>query len=196
MMSTERQRDANRKNAEKSTGPTSEEGKAASSRNSWKHGLRALAVVYPDEDGEEYLLHLVSLRLERRPKGPLEAFLVERMAQCMWKIWRTYRLESEFIELGIGSADQSLRLAAQDPKVPKWFREAAAAAEGPQGATTALIELTNPRSAPALLLLFRYRAEAERALYKALHELERIQAARKSAETGRGQTAESSAVSD
>jgi hypothetical protein len=181
-MRTQRQRDANRENAKKSTGPTSEEGKAASSRNSWRHGLRAVAVVYPDEDGAEYLMHLLSLRRERQPKGPLEDFLVERMAQCMWKMWRTYRLEAKLIEIGIGSADMSLRLLEQDRDVPTWFKKSAAAAEGPLGAAAALVELTNPRSVPVLLLLFRYRAEAERAFYKALHELDRIQAARKTVE--------------
>jgi hypothetical protein len=41
---TEAQINANRENAKKSTGPRTAEGKAASSRNGLKHGLRAVRI--------------------------------------------------------------------------------------------------------------------------------------------------------
>jgi hypothetical protein len=41
---TEAQINANRENAQKSTGPRTAEGKAASSRNGLKHGLRAVRI--------------------------------------------------------------------------------------------------------------------------------------------------------
>ena len=45
---------ANLLNAQRSTGPRTEEGKAASSLNSLKHGLTAKTVVLPGEDPAEY----------------------------------------------------------------------------------------------------------------------------------------------
>jgi hypothetical protein len=46
--------EANRRNALKSTGPTSEAGKERSRRNAMRHGLTAETVVEPLEDPEEY----------------------------------------------------------------------------------------------------------------------------------------------
>ena len=43
---------------------------------------------YPDEDLADYLVHWHGLRQEREPKGPIEEFLVERMAIAMWQMWR------------------------------------------------------------------------------------------------------------
>ena len=40
---------ANRRNAQKSTGPTTDEGKAISRRNALKHGLTGQGVALPDE---------------------------------------------------------------------------------------------------------------------------------------------------
>ena len=53
-MATPAQIDANRRNALKSTGPKTPEGKAAVSMNSLRHGLRARTVVLPGEDREEF----------------------------------------------------------------------------------------------------------------------------------------------
>ena len=53
-MATIHQIDANRRNALKSTGPKTPEGKAAVSMNSLRHGLRARKVVLPGENREEF----------------------------------------------------------------------------------------------------------------------------------------------
>jgi hypothetical protein len=52
-MSTQRQIEANRRNAQKSTGPTSVTGKAASSMNALKTGIHAKSLVLPTEDPAE-----------------------------------------------------------------------------------------------------------------------------------------------
>ena len=49
-MSTAEQVAANRQNAQSSTGPTSDDGKAASRLNALKHGLTAETPVLPTED--------------------------------------------------------------------------------------------------------------------------------------------------
>ena len=55
-MATIRQINANRANAQKSTGPRTEEGKAASSRNRLSHGFAASATIMPGENPEEFNL--------------------------------------------------------------------------------------------------------------------------------------------
>ena len=70
-MSTEKQIEANRRNAEKSTGPRTPDGKARASQNSLKHGLTAEQVVLPSEDTEVFDHHAESLRRHLDPQGPL-----------------------------------------------------------------------------------------------------------------------------
>ena len=54
LMSTPRQIEANRRNAQKSTGPTSVTGKAASAMNALKTGIHAQSLVLPPEDPAEF----------------------------------------------------------------------------------------------------------------------------------------------
>ena len=53
-MSSEKQIEANRQNGSASKGPTSEQGKAISSKNSLEHGLTAKESLLPTEDAEAY----------------------------------------------------------------------------------------------------------------------------------------------
>ncbi len=53
-MSSQAQVSANRKNAQKSTGPRTPEGKAVVSENAVKHGLSARKVVIHGEDRAEF----------------------------------------------------------------------------------------------------------------------------------------------
>ena len=53
-MTSLKQIEANRRNAEDSTGPRSKAGKQRSSRNAVRHGLTAETVIEPLEDAEDY----------------------------------------------------------------------------------------------------------------------------------------------
>ena len=53
-MASKKQIEANRRNAKKSTGPKTEEGKAKSSTNARKHGLTSRQVWLSDEDEERF----------------------------------------------------------------------------------------------------------------------------------------------
>ena len=87
-MSTIAQIEANRRNALKSTGPRTPEGKAASCRNALRHGLRSRAVVLPDENREEYDQLCNDLEAEWQPQSRTEQFYVEQMAVSQWKLTR------------------------------------------------------------------------------------------------------------
>ena len=96
-MSTEAQIAANRANAELSTGPKTEEGKAASSRNHTSHGLsyaNGIFFILACESVEAYSILLANLHCEHRPDTETERILVDRMAQHHWLRCRAEGLES------------------------------------------------------------------------------------------------------
>jgi hypothetical protein len=111
-MSTQAQIAANQANAQLSTGPKTEEGKAASSRNHLSHGLTyrgGMFILLPWEDAREYDQLVVDLKSEHRPTSRTEMILVERMAQHHWLRDRAGLLQSNcFAE--DGSVDEK-RLA-------------------------------------------------------------------------------------
>ena len=53
-MTTDARTEANRKNAQRSTGPKTPEGKARSSKNALKHGLTSEELILPGENPEAY----------------------------------------------------------------------------------------------------------------------------------------------
>ena len=86
---------ANRANAEKSTGPKSEEGKIRSSRNSFKHGLYSKQLVLPGEDPAALDQLKADLRAEHQPINETEEILVNDLAEQYWRLRRARRLEAE-----------------------------------------------------------------------------------------------------
>ena len=87
-MATLKQFEANRRNAQKSTGPKTTEGKAAVSMNALRHGLRARTVVLPGENREEFTQLCDDLEVEWHPQSRTEQFYVEQMAVSQWKLTR------------------------------------------------------------------------------------------------------------
>src|SRR5258707_13766608 len=94
---TTAQRDANRANANKSTGPRSEEGKATSSQNASKHNLSGGAAFLPSEDPSAYEGHLKAGPEEYGPLSPSAEFVVRQIADAMWRLQRLQRMEDELI---------------------------------------------------------------------------------------------------
>ena len=103
-MATLKQFEANRRNAQKSTGPKTTEGKAAVSMNSLRHGLRARTVVLPGENPEEFHQLCDDLEVEWHPQSRTEQFYVEQMAVSQWKLTRMEVGESAIFQEVEGSA--------------------------------------------------------------------------------------------
>lgn len=93
-MSSRAQRRANKRNAQHSTGPRTNEGKQRSSQNALKHGLRSKHPVIPGEDPAEYQRKLDQLRADLRPHNALEEDLVEQIADASWRLKRLARMEA------------------------------------------------------------------------------------------------------
>src|SRR5260221_7238804 len=95
-MTTARQAEANRKNAQHSTGPTTPEGRAAVRLNGLKHGLCAETIVVPGEDPAEFEALLNAYRAEYQPATPSAEFLVRQVAMADWRLMRLHRVEAAF----------------------------------------------------------------------------------------------------
>ncbi len=94
-MASEAQLAANRENAQHSTGPASETGKAASSKNAVRHGLAGHAFVLLEwEHAEDFDRLQQALREEHQPTTPTEQILVEKMAQHYWLSQRAQSLQT------------------------------------------------------------------------------------------------------
>ena len=89
-MATPRQIEANRRNAQKSTGPTSVAGKAASSMNALKTGLHAKSLVIFDEKVAD-LEELIAEYYQRHvPTTPEARLYIDELIHCEWLL-RRYR---------------------------------------------------------------------------------------------------------
>ena len=86
--------EANRLNAQHSTGPQSDGGKSRSSYNSLKHGLYARDVGLPGEDLEAFDGLLTSMMAELKPQGRAEEGLLRRAADIWWRLGRTAAIEA------------------------------------------------------------------------------------------------------
>ena len=106
-MATIPQIEANRLNAQKSTGPRSAEGKASSRFNALKHGADARALIIPGED-EAGLLNVTREYYEElRPEGVVETELVDTLVRCHWEKRRVPRLEAAAIQALVAKQEDS-----------------------------------------------------------------------------------------
>jgi hypothetical protein len=93
-MSSQKRIDANRRNAQNSTGPRTKEGKDRSRLNALKHGLRAEEIMLPTEDPQAFKEHLEAWINDWQPPSMARRHLVEQAAVATWRIRRCNRLET------------------------------------------------------------------------------------------------------
>jgi hypothetical protein len=163
-MATRKQRAANRRNAQLSTGPKSPEGKAAVRLNALKHGLTAENAVINGEDQVDFDELRTAFLEQFQPAGPLETALVQQVVMAQWRLTRCRGIETGLFELCLFDLqdDNEARFDFynQPQKLAHAFRG----------------------KIDTLSTLSRYEARIERAFYRALHELQRLQAARQPAD--------------
>jgi hypothetical protein len=86
--------EANRRNAQKSTGPRTAEGKSRSRFNGLKHGLTAAVPVIPGEDPAVYEARLEAMIASLPPRNQVELDLLGRVAGTTWSLERASRAEA------------------------------------------------------------------------------------------------------
>jgi hypothetical protein len=94
-MATAAQIDANRANAQFSTGPVTAEGKARVAQNALKHGLTARHLIVREDEREDFEALRDSLHDQIQPETALEAVAFEELLHAAWNLHRFRRLETE-----------------------------------------------------------------------------------------------------
>jgi hypothetical protein len=196
--------EANRQNALKSTGPRTPAGRARSALNHASHWLCSKSILVPGEDLDE-LHHLQEELADRlEPVGVVELLLADRIVSAVWRLRRACRAEAELIGLGIqeGIAAQAQERLTQvaietQRKVAAVFakflpeddqrsledvrREEASASETLSVLSNGISQSFRiEERGNALERVGHYERLIESQLYRALHELERLQAKRSS----------------
>jgi hypothetical protein len=93
--STPKQRAASRANAQKSTGPRTAAGKAASRFNALKHGIYAVHQIMFDEKPEDLADLTAEYHELYNPADSKERFLVDTLVHHEWRLRRMRRVEAE-----------------------------------------------------------------------------------------------------
>ena len=161
-MISESQLNANRANAQKSTGPQSPETKRKVGMNAIKHGFAGQTVVIPAHDTEAYEEHFASFRREYRPVGPTEEFMVQSLADLTWSV-QNMRMQATAILTMAGCKSHGITNTGATPE-----------ADAVLGQSISVDSM-----GPRLNLLSVYEARKMRLFHTTLKALEERQARRK-----------------
>ena len=109
-MATAKQLEANRKNAQASTGPQTPEGKGKVARNAVRHGIYSEVPILPGlERAEDWDAHRAGVLQSLGPAGTLEQSLAERVALCLWRLKRVAAYETAVAAVGLEEITDRLR---------------------------------------------------------------------------------------
>ena len=149
---SQKQLEANRQNAQLG-GVKTNEGKAVSKYNALKHGLLSEEVLLEEEDEALLIMFAKKLRTELKPETEFELLLVDRIIANSWRLKRAMKIETGMIKDGCSGGFGGEKSIGQALNY----------------------EFINNDSYGKFT---RYETSIERGIYKALHELQRIQATR------------------
>src|SRR5690348_7501187 len=151
-MSSQLQIEANRRNAQHSTGPRTPEGNAVSRFNALKTGIEAQSHIIPGEVSGELESLSRDYYLEWQPATPTECVLVDDLIRADWQLRRLSRAEAQLWTHELADAAKSFNGLDED---------------APLGHVAA-------RSCHQFHFLQRRIDSAQRALYRALAQLQRL----------------------
>jgi hypothetical protein len=168
-MATEAQVLANRRNAERSTGPRTADGKAVSAQNAVKHGLTAKDAVIRGEDSGEFESYREQMLEELAPVGAVELVLAARIVGLTWRLQRAERMQNLVVESML--VDNAKPISGI-PCAP----ERGGKAETEQEVDIALGWVTRRDFADGRVLdrLSMYERRIEHSLYRTMAELTRL----------------------
>ncbi|MHC4204069.1 MAG: hypothetical protein ACYSTT_05420 [Planctomycetota bacterium] len=121
-MTSKKQVKANQKNAQKSTGPKTAEGKAAVSQNAVKHGIFAQSVIKGENEADYEAFH-DKLLSEMNPVGTMETMLAERAVNLWWRLRRAERIQNQAIDVMIARDEPSPLSKRMHDILPKDLQE-------------------------------------------------------------------------
>ena len=154
--------DANRRNAQLSTGPRTPQGKAAVRYNGLRHGITARHAVLAGEDPADFEETIRAFEDDLQPAGPDESVLVHRIADCWWRLRRLRQSETDYYQLRAPILQEyNTRFQALPPELRSSY-----------------IVCCDGDGFPTLKNFSLLEMRLESSFYRALHELERRQARR------------------
>jgi hypothetical protein len=98
-MTSLRQLEANRDNAQRSTGPRTDESKRVSRRNALRHGLAAETVIEIVEDLDDYKAFEANIIADYDARSAVERELVLRLASLLWRMRRATGIETDLLRM-------------------------------------------------------------------------------------------------
>ncbi len=174
-MSTNAKINANRRNAQKSTGPRTRAGKATASKNSIKHGLLAHQTVISSENQADFCKERDRILSDLVPESPMESMLAERIVILSWRLKRVGRIQNQTIDAlnarntssPLAKLTKSLLFKGQD--LPQ--ADSSELAHDLALGRMAIKDFSHARVLDRLLM---YERRIENSLYKTIFEFQRL----------------------
>jgi len=114
-MTSFRKIEANRRNALRSTGPKTDDGKQRASQNAVRHGLTAETVFVPLEDIEDYQAFELAVTSDYEAETAVERELVLRLASLLWRSRRATLIETGLLQIQEDFLPEAARSAQAQP---------------------------------------------------------------------------------
>jgi hypothetical protein len=174
-MVTKAQIIANRRNAKKSTGPRTPQGKDIVSQNAVKHGLTANRTVIKTESQADFDLHRSRIIEELAPSSPMASMLTERIVDLSWRLKRTKNIQNQTIDAlttseTSGPLARLTRSLLNKSSASSQTEPSVSASELTLG-RLAIKDFANTRVLERLLM---YERRIENSLYKTILEIQRL----------------------
>lgn len=139
--------------------------KARSSRNALKHSLLSSQILLKHETADEFDALQDDLYTDLRPVGAVEEMLVERIVSSVWLQRRALQAETAL-------------MAWHDELRMRWQPDYHGSGQMGDSEQPEYCHAFEMLAAHRLEKIERYETTRERQMYRALHELQRLQAAR------------------
>ncbi len=179
-MATEAQIRANQRNAQKSTGPRTSEGKAAVSQNAVQHGLSARQTIISSESQADFDLYRERMLSELAPASPMESMLAERIVTLSWRLKRAGRIQNQTIDaLNADKTFDPLAKLKQSLLFKNHDQSQAGPSTSADNLTLGRMAIKDFANARVLDRLLMYERRLEHSLYKTLLEFQRLSLIRK-----------------
>ncbi len=166
---------ANRRNAKKSTGPRSRQGRAVVSQNAVKHGLSARQNIISSESKADFRLYREHMLAELAPISPMESMLAERIVSLSWRLKRICRIQNQSIDaLNSNNTSNPLTKLTQSLFFKSHDQSQRSPSAPPPDLTLGRMAIKDFSNERVLDRLLMYERRIEHSLYKTILEYQRL----------------------
>ena len=179
-MSTEAKIIANRRNAQKSTGPRSRAGKAVASKNSIKHALFAHQTVIRSENQDDFCKERDRILSDLVPESPMESMLAERIVDLSWRLNRIGCIQNQTIDaLNARNTSGPLTKLTQSLLFKGKVLQQADSSDPANDLALGRMAIKDFSNSRVLERLLMYERRIENSFFKTIYEFQRLQLMRK-----------------